>query len=557
MNNNNLPPKDLIKVFLAIVIIYMAGSLLLTKASADTFYPAGKVEDCQLASVTALQYRNTPGDIMYNPSQLRGESGNWIQSRTIHDVANVYYPNARRYDGRADRVSVPPGTTVDMGIFFWNYSGHTIRTNKVGSFLSREDPAQGDITRLGAVGSISTPTFNSGRSARTGKYREDNFAMDVGNRIAHNGSVYYSFQTIQPLKLVSKNVTPEETGSGLKLKYEYTFRNTSNYNKCGFRLLENLPDGGSHSQEFCLNGGSEYVYSFEHTISDYSLQMVIPATLVTDPNNYVESVSATYSNQDDINNYGARATLVGRNDSGSGSNWYAWQPSWGQVNSPVMQIEIIPYSFNSPQLQLNFSPKLGISKRLATTQPSIIDLTTGEQIDLEFDIEVKNAGARLENVSVRDLLPDRLLLLSQTDQWQEERLLPGESRLYKLRARFIATSPGSFTLTNTAEVQLTSPVYTDSAQIEQVIVVTDPPPPPPPPVVPPATTPVETKPLVPGGNSNQNPQRLNTGKLKTNSSQLAVTGSRTEPMLAALLLMPIFIATMTKFALNKLKSKRE
>ena len=556
MNNNNLPQKDLIKLFLAIVIIYLAGSSLLTQAKADTFYSAGRVEDCQLASVTALQYRNTPGDIMYNPSQLRGESGNWIQSRTIHDVANVYFPDARRYDGRADKVSVPPGTTVDMGIFFWNYSGHTIKTNKVGSFLSREDQTQGDLTRLGAAGSIATPTFNAGRSSRTGKYREDNFVMDVGNRVAQNGSVYYSFQTIQPLQLVSKTVTPEETGTGLKLKYEYVFRNTSSYNKCGFSLQESLPGGGTHSKDFCLNGGSDYTYSFEHTITDYSLQMTIPATLLTDPNNYVESVSTAYSNQGDINNYGARATLVGRNDSGSGSNWYAWQPSWGQVNSPVMQVEIIPYSFNSPQLQLTFSPQLQISKRLAIAQPDVIDLTTGEQMDLDFEIEVKNTGARLENLSVRDLLPDRLSLLSQTDQWQEERLLPGESRVYTLKARFLASSTGSFTLTNTASVELSSPVFTNSAQVEQVIVVTDPPPPPPP-VVPPVITPVETVPLVPGDNSSQNPPKKNNVKVKASQSQLAVTGARTEPMLAALLLMPIFVATMTKFALNKLKSKRE
>jgi hypothetical protein len=443
-----------------------------------------------------------------------------------------------------------------MGIFFWNYSGHTIRTNKVGSLLSREDSSQGDITRLGAAGSIATPTFNAGRSSRTGKYREDNFVMDVGNRVAHNGAVYYSFQTIQPLQLVSKIVTPEETGTGLKLKYDYRFRNTSSYNKCGFSLQESLPGGETHYKEFCLNGGSEYTYSFDHSISDYSLQMSIPPTLITDPNNYVESVSTAYANQGDINNYGARATLVGRNDSGSGSNWYAWQPSWGQVNAPVMQVEIIPYSFNSPQLQLNFSPLLQINKRLAIAQPDVIDLTTGEQIDLDFEIEVKNTGARLENINIRDLLPDRLSLLSETDQWQEERLLPGESRLYTLIARFVASSPGSFTLTNTASVELSSPDYIDSAQIEQVIVVTDPPPPPPP-VLPPVIPPVKTEPGQIVDNSNGIPPKLKQTKAKSGSEQLAVTGTRTEPMLAALLLMPIFVATITKFALNKLKSKRE
>ncbi len=397
--------KKLFLFLLFFIFIYICISLFIKKnIFADSFYPYGMVSNCKFASTSAVQFNKLPYDIQYNKSHLHGKSGNWIQSHDIFDVADISYPNARRYPFVADYVSVPPKTQIDIGLFAWNYSSHTIDTNKVIFFTSQSNPQHGDLTKLGAKGTYGYINFDHGNAFRQGKYITAYNLGSFAHRYPHKGRIFYSFQTIQPIKYIDRKIESIiDNSNSLKLKISLTLKNISKYNVCNIQVSDKLPGGETYNNKICLNSNQSKTLTYYSELNnDFEENIQISGAQISDPNRYKESNASHYSNPNDIYNYNARSTYVSRNDSYD-FNWFAYQPGWGQEQRDLITVEIIPYSFITPNQNIKIEPKLSIEKFVSDTDEFEQKTTNSHQNEeLLYKINIKNSGSKIQNINVID-----------------------------------------------------------------------------------------------------------------------------------------------------------
>lgn len=69
-----------------------------------------------------------------------------LQNHTISSLTSLWY--MKRVLGVADRVSGPPGTSVDINYFFFNDTGHDIDISKIAIPFSRGNPNNGNLCNL-------------------------------------------------------------------------------------------------------------------------------------------------------------------------------------------------------------------------------------------------------------------------------------------------------------------------------------------------------------------------------------------------------------------------
>ncbi len=391
----------IIITIISTLTLYIAFTAL---AKADNFYPTGRVNNCQFASTIATQIKSTANvSVNYNSNHLYGSSGNWIQNHTIHDVADINFPNARRYTGVADKVSVPPGTQVQVGLMAWNYSGHEINTDNITFFTSHENPANGDLTRLGAGGSYGTITFDNGQASRSGKNLRLPSLGSFSNRVAHGGRIFYEFTTIQPIQMPIYEVTSQiNADKELLINYKFQIHNNSTYSVCNVRLEQNLVNGTKFDKTICLNSGAVHNENFTINLGkNIPKNLNIPRLTITDNNRYIESSASRYQNSNDIYNYNARSAYIGRNDSNA-PNWYAFQPAWGQVGNDLITIEIIPYWFQSGNKQFTFPNETSLEVTVSDSDEFAVKSNTFElDEEITFNIKLTNTLARLDSSQLK------------------------------------------------------------------------------------------------------------------------------------------------------------
>jgi len=394
-----------IVVALGFIPIFMILGRQLTKA--DNFYPSGDINNCKFASTVGIGYESLPNNITYSPTDLVGVQSQWLNNHAMKDVADVSYPNAHRFSGVADTVAVPPNTKLDVSLFAWNYTGHEVNTNSIQLFTSKSDPTQGDLTKLGAGGVYSTTIFDGGNASRSGKRLNLPGAGSFPNRTDTTGRIIYSFTTIQPIVVVSRTVTSSINNGKLKLTYNLSLRNTSQYNVCNIRVKSNLANGEIYDQTFCFTANELKQIIYTADFPDTYPQLITDSGVnISDPNYYKESSATPYSNIFDAHNYNAKTALVFRNDLNAPSNWYAAQPSWGETDSGLLSVQIIPYSFSTPAISINLPPIISLNKLVKLNNGSEVKSIQANPGDiLTYDIVIANTGANARNLLVTDLLP--------------------------------------------------------------------------------------------------------------------------------------------------------
>jgi uncharacterized repeat protein (TIGR01451 family) len=441
-------------------LIFCLGLLFMlhSQIHADDFYPTASIDECKLATNLAVQYNNLPTDIQYNPGLIAGEKSPFIQSNDINKVADITFPDARRYSGIADEVRVPPNTSVEFGAFTWNYSGHDIDSNELKLFTSRNNPGSGNLTRLGAGGVSTDLRFDVNNSRlRSGLAVTLPGLGLIHNRIADKGKVIYSFKTIQPIAAEKLSLSSHyDADQNLVIDYSYRVKNNSSYNVCNIDFEDNLPDGTTYKKSLCLNATTYQDISYQALIKSQLPAIITDSgPIVRDNNTYTEVSGDFHKNQNDIYNFEARTLYVKRNDN-TAPNWYAYQPAWGQVERNLVKISIIPYSFHLPASIVTPTINLSLKKYIIdgdNNQLSQIDLSAGSIIN--YKLVITNNGPTANSVNLSDQL-NREDIVTKEANWPSSVLLDLASKEQKVITYTgninQEIDPGDYAILNTAKL---------------------------------------------------------------------------------------------------------
>lgn len=400
------------------IVFLIAAMLLFGRigvAHADSFYPSGDTAYCQFAQGISLSYSSLPiagtgpGEMYYDLGLVRGEGDGFPGSHNIFDIAEVRYPNARRYNGVADYIAVPPNTIADFGLFVFNFAGHDVSLRESQLFVSRQNPSDGDLMRLGAFGipqSLSflyfgTDVVREGYAVRVppiGTWGQSSWEdPPLGVTIAR-------FKTLQPIQITARNVRTTFGGDGrLHLLILTTVANTSTYSLDNVHIEETLPNGEIWSQVFDFEPhGAKYLrYGVDMGLS-YALDFDVGPIIATDPNSHTESIgigSGSVHTYDPENR-----VFMGLRDDLPAVGWYDYQPDMPPVpEGDFLTVELLPYEVRSEITEVSVQPELQVLKLVSDSDEELVEHSEsqpGEEIT--YTINVSNTGARARNIEIID-----------------------------------------------------------------------------------------------------------------------------------------------------------
>jgi len=385
-------------IFFSIVVQFFVHSTQI--ANADAFYPNGNVGSCRFATAVGTQYNDIGGNgVSWDPSYVQGVSGNWIQTHTMLNVADIAYPNAHRYPNLADKVSVPPNTRVEFGLFVWNYTGHNVDVDNIHFYTSRSNPDLGDLTKLGAGGTYGSTTMTN-FGTRSGKRVITGSLGTFQSRVAHGGRLFYSFETIQPMQVQSLIATPNWDGVNLTVQYDLQLKNISQYDLTDIRVYDQMPSGAVYDQLHNFNAGQTKTITYlESWGTDYPNVITNNSATIWDNNRHIETQSQIYPNVHNGSSSEMRPVVVMRDDSNAPAGWNAGQPTWGQIDRPPVIVELIPYKFDTPKVTLDLSPNILVQKTVSDgDEVNVKNNTANNRETIVYDITVTNTRGRIENI---------------------------------------------------------------------------------------------------------------------------------------------------------------
>lgn len=461
--------------------------ILTTEVSADSFYPSNDALNCNFAMATSVSYRSLPsnstsaGGMSYNSGQVYGASGNYPETHRITDVADITFPDAHRYRGTADRVAVPPNTRIDVGFYVHNYSGHTITAHNGHLFVSRANTDLGDWGRLGAGGSYANVNHiyagenrtRSGRRIQTG-----NIGTYPANPISNPplGRTIYSFTTIQPMQIQSRTASPEFLGGGnLRIRYDLTVRNTSQYNLSNIRIIDDLPSGETFDQTENFNSGQTRTFTYYANMgSSYSTNITNSPARVQDPNRHKEE-AAIASNSLLSSNPESRTLIVDRDDAGAPSGWTGRQPDFSAYpNGDYFYIELLPYTIRSGNTTTNVPPNISVEKVVSDDDETRVENNDARpDQEITYDITVRNTGGNATGVTLVDDYEENYINILDADggndngdtiTWDIGDLRNQEERTFTIQAQVTAPlDHGTYQAPNTVTVDSNETPPTDDS----------------------------------------------------------------------------------------------
>lgn len=449
------------------------GFLFAPKVSADSFYSTGGDPFyCAFGGTFGVQYSSLGGGgISYNGGDVQGQGAGWMQSTPVNSVTAINGFYGDRYSP-GNTVAVPPNSTVEIGYWAWNLSGHHVNIYGVDLFTSRPNPAEGDITRLGAGGSMATSCNNVG-GCRTGKRIQFGGQGGFGADPAGNsgGRVVYSFTTIQPIQQQSFTATPTYSGGNLTVNYALTLRNTSTYNVGNIRVVDNLPSGGTFDQTFSFNAGETRTINWSDNMGTSYPGTLTNNARVYDNNTYSESTARPKSNPFDTS-LDAQAGLIYRDDLDAPSGWNAAQGVWASDQFSTFTVRIIPYNFASSNVSLDLAPNIQVEKLVSDSDETNVSANTAlNQEEITYTINVSNTGGRSGTYNIVDNYDQNYLSIIDADggtdngdtiTWSIPPMEAGGTTSFSVRARINELAHGDYTIINT----VTSPDDSSSTTTE-------------------------------------------------------------------------------------------
>lgn len=384
-------------------------------SSADNFYPTAETLNCEMIGVAGITYtENLNNEVSYDKSQVVGERLNWITTHKFSDIALYQYPNSHRLNNKADFVAVPPNTDVTFGVWFYNYSGHDIKVHNIQLFTSRTNYDNGDLTKLGAVGSPLRSNFLFGNILleRLSKAYSTGWGYTYKNGVDNYGQQVYTFKTVQPIKVLSFTQDIEFINGSVVAKYSLKLKNSSKYDLCNIDITNKLVSGNQYSSTVCLNSMEEKILEYEDVLpSNIEGEVINEGVVVTDNNTHVESINSVQSWLHD-RTFETIPFVFGRSDS-TNTNWSGYQPGWGEEGRSI-SVKLLPYSIKSNQLSTNIPIELNIATVLKDGKGNEVDQSSDIEIGfpekLLLDYEIENIGGYIETVRVENVYDENYLL---------------------------------------------------------------------------------------------------------------------------------------------------
>ncbi len=451
-------------VFSVVSFLTVSGFLFAPKVNADYFYGGGgNPFYCAFGSTVGVQHSSIGSSVGYNSGQIQGAGAGSIQSNPVSSVTaiNGYYGD--RYDTMR-HVSVPPGSTVEIGYWVWNLTGHHVNVPRVDLFTSRPNPSEGDITRLGASGNYGTVCDAVG-GCRTGKFitlgDQGGYVYDSGGNAG--GRVVNSFTTIQPIQQVAFTATPQWSGANLTMRYDLTLRNVSTYSVGNIRVFDSLPSGAVYDQTHSFNSGeTRTITYFDNWGTSYPSSFTNNVRIY-DNNTYTESTSRPKSNPNDV----AADTMpafIWRDDAGAPSGWAAPQGTWASNYFSTFSVSIIPYYFDSNTITTDLTPRIQINKTVSDSDESnVTSNTSNNRENLTYNITVTNNGGRANNVVVTDNYDQNYINIIDTDggndngdviSWDIPVIEHGETYSFTVGAEIQDLAQGDYIIPNSVTTNI-------------------------------------------------------------------------------------------------------
>jgi uncharacterized repeat protein (TIGR01451 family) len=422
----------------------------------DPFY-------CAFGGTFGVQYSNLGNGVSYNSGQVQGWGAGSIQGTPVNSVTAVNGFYGDRFDNMR-HVAVPPGSTVQVGYWAWNLTGHNVNVPRVDLFTSRSNTNEGDITKLGAGGGYSTVCDAVG-GCRSGNLvvigDQGGFGDDPNGNAG--GRVVYSFNTIQPIQQVSYSATPQWSGANLTVRYDLTLRNVSSYNVGNIRVLDNLPSGATYDQTHSFNAGETRTITYtDNWNTSYPLN-ITNNVQIYDNNTYTESTSRAKSGSQDLS-HDAQPGFIWRDDAGAPSGWAAPQGTWASQNFSTFSVSIIPYNFTSSNATVNLAPSVQITKTVSDTDEiNVANNTAQNRENITYDVSVTNNGGRVNDVVVTDNYDQNFISINYADggsdsgdtlTWNIPSLEHGETRIFRVEATIFDLAHGDYSFPNTVTTNI-------------------------------------------------------------------------------------------------------
>lgn len=416
---------SIFKAFSISLALILTGlcSVVVQPVRADPFYQSGGDSlYCEFAVASSIHYGELPGvgsTVSYDSSQVRGKDLQFFLDNNISAVADVSYPDARRYSGVADYVAVPPLTEVEFAMFGYNYTSHPIEVTDGFLYLSGADPSQPgkDLTRILDTENIEYKDVlyvlmghdivRSGyvvRLGHLGVYPPTTMAS------APAGKSIFKSRTIQPIQVLTNTVSYEYLEHTVRFERGITLNNASMYTLGGIHVQEGMPGIYAYDETIELAPGETRSLSFEFEVSFIDLEVgdfVLGSLAVHDPNTHIEysgvggGTSLTMLPE-------ARNLLLKRTDTGTPSSWTGIQPEFATVSTGQrMGIQLLPYTVHEPPLSVHLDPRVILEKSVksgvsgAYGDQSLVSV--GE--DLRYRIRLENTGPALHGVYLEESFP--------------------------------------------------------------------------------------------------------------------------------------------------------
>ncbi len=396
------------KIFGMFFLMWFVLYLRITKVEADTFYPEADGTDCDFAYAESLTVSSLPAtDVVgYNVSQLVGiVDSDWISTHTLDSIATISYPYSQRDIGIKDRVAVPPGSVVDIGMFVYNHSGHRVEVKRGYLFLSKND-GTGDFSKLGADGYTDTDVIFTLRGHDMVK---DGKVVELGNLGSYNNHHYpgslakgikiYSFEVEQPLRFVSQNIDYSfNSKKELLVEIKVEVENVSPYN------LNNIfykHRDFSRIESFASNEVKMYEYEF-NLGNSYNSSVNLGNIFIEDPNTQTECIVEGRDWSDRGYNPDHWTLILARTDANASTGWTGNQGEWPtRPSGDSMCVTRIPYSFQSEEVRLDLDSELNLETFLSSGKyENLKKLEVNLDNIFEVDLNLTNTGARANNVKI-------------------------------------------------------------------------------------------------------------------------------------------------------------